>query len=62
MDFEAISIIIAVVLPLYPSLFVIYQKIGKYDVMCEDFRALREEHDLVMKGKESHGPSTGSNQ
>jgi hypothetical protein len=50
-------IVLAAVLPLYPALFVIYQKIGKYDVMCEDLDRLREEHDRIMQG-DRHGSAT----
>jgi hypothetical protein len=60
MEYELIAIMLAAVLPVYPALFVIYQKIGKYDVICEEFRELREEHDRVLKGKDSHGPGTYS--
>jgi len=45
MDTEIIVIIGGVVLPLYPMLFAIYQKIGKYDEIVEEFKKLRSEHE-----------------
>jgi len=59
MEYELIAVVLSAVLPLYPALFVIYQKIGKYDVICEEFGKLQEEHDRIQKGKEVHG--TGNN-
>jgi hypothetical protein len=35
METEVPGIILGVVLPLYPMLFVIYQKIGRYDEIVE---------------------------
>jgi hypothetical protein len=46
MDVELLVIVLAVVLPLYPSLFVIYEKIGKYEVFCAEFEAHRQEQKL----------------
>ncbi|MFY9982742.1 MAG: hypothetical protein WAK75_09265, partial [Methanoregula sp.] len=43
MDIE-FSIIAGLVLPLYPLLFAIYQKIGRYDEIVEEFKKLRDEH------------------
>ncbi|MDP2797487.1 MAG: hypothetical protein Q8N94_08275 [Methanoregula sp.] len=45
MDIETSGILLGVVLPLYPMLFAIYQKIGKYDEVVEEFRKLRNEHE-----------------
>jgi len=45
MDVELLAVVLGAVLPLYPALFVIYQKIGKYDVVCEEFGMLRDEHE-----------------
>ena len=45
MDTEILGIVLATVLPLYPMLFAIYQKIGKYDEIVEEFKKLREEHE-----------------
>ncbi|MFY9799799.1 MAG: hypothetical protein WAK10_00965 [Methanoregula sp.] len=45
MDTEIIVIMGGVVLPLYPMLFAIYQKIGRYDEIVEEFKKLRAEHD-----------------
>ncbi len=55
MDNDLVAILLGAILPVYPALFVIYQKIGRYDVMCEDLRALREEHERMVQG-ERHGP------
>ena len=45
MDTELSGIVLGVVLPIYPMLFVIYQKIGRYDEIVEEFRKLRSEHE-----------------
>jgi len=45
METELFGIILGVVLPIYPMLFVIYQKIGRYDEIVEEFRKLRSEHE-----------------
>ena len=45
METEMVGILLGVVLPLYPMLFAIYQKIGKYDEIVEQFKQLRAEHD-----------------
>ena len=58
MDIETTALILAVVLPLYPALFTIYEKIGKYEVVCAEFEALRREHEK-LKG-DHHG--SGINQ
>ena len=44
METEIFGIVLATVLPIYPMLFAIYQKIGKYDEIVEEFRKLRDEH------------------
>jgi hypothetical protein len=53
METEVPGIILGVVLPLYPMLFVIYQKIGRYDEVVEEFKKLRAEHDARKEC--SHG-------
>jgi len=58
MDIETTALILGVVLPLYPSLFVIYEKMGRHEVICAEFEALRAEHEKI-KG-EHHG--SGINQ
>ena len=45
METETLGIMLGVVLPLYPMLFAIYQKIGKYDEIVEEFKKLRAEHE-----------------
>lgn len=45
METETLGIVLGAVLPLYPVLFAIHQKIGKYDEIVEQFKDLREEHD-----------------
>ena len=37
------------VLPLYPMLFAIYQKIGRYDEIVEEFKKLRAEHEAYKE-------------
>ena len=49
MDVELLAVVLGAVLPLYPALFVIYQKIGRYDVVCEEFRDLKNEHTCVKE-------------
>jgi len=44
METEILGIILGAVLPIYPLLFVIYQKIGRYDEIVEEFKKLRAEH------------------
>jgi hypothetical protein len=45
METETLGIVLGAVLPLYPMLFAIYQKIGKYDEIVEEFKKLRAEHE-----------------
>lgn len=45
MDTEILGILLGVVLPIYPVLFAIHQKIGKYDEVVEEFKKLRNEHE-----------------
>ena len=56
MEYELMVVMLSAVLPPYPALFVIYQKIGRYDVVCEEFGRLRDEHDRITKGDDPHGP------
>jgi hypothetical protein len=44
METEVLGIVLGTVLPIYPMLFAIYQKIGRYDEIVEEFRKLRAEH------------------
>lgn len=43
MAVEAEFLITALIIPIYPVLFFIYQKIGKYDQVCKDVRDLEDE-------------------
>jgi hypothetical protein len=45
METELSGIVLGVVLPIYPMLFVIYQKIGRYDEIVAEFKKLRNEHE-----------------
>jgi hypothetical protein len=49
METEMAGILLGVVLPLYPLLFAIYQKIGKYDEIVEEFKKLRAEHETYRE-------------
>ena len=53
MEIEVLGIVLGTVLPLYPMLFAIYQKIGKYDEIVEEFKKLRDEHECYKE--EYHG-------
>ena len=53
METETLGIILGAVLPLYPVLFTIHQKIGKYDEIVEQFKDLREEHERFRE--KGHG-------
>jgi hypothetical protein len=53
MDVELLAIVLGAILPLYPALFAIYEKIGRYDVMYEEFAALQDEHE--RKKEHYHG-------
>jgi hypothetical protein len=45
MDTEITGIVLGAVLPIYPLLFAIYQKIGTYDEIVREFRILQNEHE-----------------
>ena len=47
METELLGIILGAVLPIYPLLLVIYQKIGRYDEIVEEFKELRKEHEKL---------------
>ena len=49
MDYALIAVILGAVLPVYPALFSIHQKIGKYDEVCREFSTLRHEHNRIME-------------
>jgi hypothetical protein len=44
-----LRIILGAVLPIYPILFVIHQRIGRYDEIVEEFKRLREEHERMKE-------------
>jgi hypothetical protein len=54
METETIGIVLGVVLPLYPMLIAIYQKIGKYDEIVEEFKKLRNEHETHKEVYHGH--------
>ena len=56
MDIGFSAIIAGLVLPLYPLLFVIHQRIGRYDEIVEEFRRLQNEHCQFRE--ECHGSRT----
>jgi hypothetical protein len=45
MDIETLGILLGAMLPLYPVLFTIHQKIGQYDEIVGEFRKLQNEHE-----------------
>ena len=47
METEMLGIILGAVLPVYPLLLVIYQRIGRYDEIVEEFKRLRDEHEKL---------------
>jgi hypothetical protein len=49
METEMLGITLAAVLPLYPLLIAIYQKMGKYDEIVEEFKRLRDEHEQTKE-------------
>jgi F0F1-type ATP synthase delta subunit len=51
METEIVTLILGVVLPVYPVLFVIHQRIGRYDEVVDEFKKLRDEHEHM---KEAH--------
>jgi hypothetical protein len=50
MELEIIGILLGAVLPVNPLLIAIYQKMGRYDEIVEEFNRLRDEHEHVMEG------------
>ncbi len=49
METEIIGIILGTVLPLYPVLFIIHQRIGRYDEVVEEFKRFRAEHERMKE-------------
>ncbi len=56
MDSELALVVFSATLPIYLALLVIYEKTGKYDVMCTDLGRLKDEHSLFYYGETAHGP------
>jgi hypothetical protein len=54
METEISGLILGVVLPIYPLLYVIHQKIGRYDEVVEEFKLLRDEHERTMEAYHGH--------
>jgi hypothetical protein len=50
METEILAIILGAVLPIYPILYVIHQRIGRYDEIVEEFKRLRDEHEYMKEG------------
>ena len=48
MESEILGILLGAVLPIYPVLFTIHQKIGRYDEIVEEFKKLRDEHEMLQ--------------
>jgi hypothetical protein len=55
MEIEITGLILGAVLPIYPLLLVIYQKIGGYDEIVAEFRKLRAEHEKVKEAYHAGG-------
>ncbi|AGB03727.1 hypothetical protein [Methanoregula formicica] len=49
METEILGLVLGVVLPLYPILFMIHQRIGRYDEIVEEFKRLRDEHERIKE-------------
>ena len=49
MEIEIMGIMLGAVLPLYPLLIAIYQRMGRYDEVVEEFKRLRDEHERTME-------------
>ena len=49
METELLGLMLGVVLPLYPLLIAIYQKMGRYDEIVEEFKRLRDEHERTRE-------------
>ncbi|MDD5144357.1 hypothetical protein [Methanoregula sp.] len=49
METEILGLLLGVVLPLYPILFMIHQRIGRYDEIVEEFKRLRDEHERIKE-------------
>jgi len=49
METEILGLLLGVVLPLYPILFMIHQRIGRYDEIVEEFKKLRDEHERMKE-------------
>jgi len=54
MEMEILGIVLGTVLPIYPLLVAIYQKIGTYDEIVVEYKKLQSEHDHCREN--CHGP------
>jgi len=55
MEIETLGLVLGAVLPIYPLLLVIYQKIGGYDEIVAEFRELRAEHERLKEAYHAGG-------
>jgi len=49
METEILGLILGALLPLYPLLIAIYQRMGRYDEIVEEFKRLRDEHEHLKE-------------
>ena len=54
MDIETLGILLGAVLPIYPVLFSIHQRIGQYDEIVEEFKKLRR--NTKVTGRDTMEP------
>jgi len=59
MDYELTALLLAAVLPIYPALWGIYQKIGRFDRFCEEFAEHCKDHQIIAVGI-TYGPGDTS--
>ena len=49
METDILAITLGAVLPIYPLLIAIYQRMGRYDEVVEEFKRLRDEHEYAKE-------------
>jgi len=54
METEILALVIGIVLPLYPLQIAIYQRMGRYDEVVEEFKRLRDEHEEITEALYGH--------